>query len=174
MPIRYEFKEKPLLIKNAKTANPQRIGEALTTIKASTADKFNSKAVLEGARNPRNYLHRFFEWDNALAAEKYRLDQARELVACIDIVDTKDPKKRAPAFVSVITRKGRAYYTVPEVLTSSSLQALMMKQIEAEMMDMEKRLMQFAELANAVRRARELIAERRARYEASGGFPPYA
>lgn len=172
MSIKYVFKEKPLLIQNAKIANAQRVGEALTEIKNRTKGaKFNSGTVLNAARDRKNYLHQFFEWNNTVAADKYRKDQARELIACIDIIDTAD-KKRAPAFISLITRTGREYHTVKEVLSSSSLAALMLKQLEAEMENMEVRLMQYAEIAQAVRHARELIAERRKRYETS--FPGFA
>ena len=42
--------------------------------------------VLEAAKNPKHVLHREFEWDNGKAAHRYRLDQARTIIASIRIV----------------------------------------------------------------------------------------
>lgn len=41
--------------------------------------------VLNAARNEDSPLHGFFEWDESLAAEAYRLEQARELIRRIKI-----------------------------------------------------------------------------------------
>lgn len=176
MPIRYEFKQRPLTLQNAKAANAQRIGEALAEIKQRTAGKCNSKTILDAARSSRHYLHRFFEWRDTIAAEKYRQEQARELVSCIDIVEKKGNQitKRLPAFVSIMDKNGRGYHTVQEVVSSAHLQDLALKQAEDEMGYYEKRLEQFAEIANAIARARQLIRERRQRYSDKGGDPTFA
>lgn len=42
-----------------------------------------AKHVEAAARDPKNPLHPFFEWDTTVAAYRYRLDQARELIASI-------------------------------------------------------------------------------------------
>lgn len=41
--------------------------------------------VLEDARNKNSPLHDIFEWNNAIAAQKYRLDQARELIRSVKV-----------------------------------------------------------------------------------------
>jgi hypothetical protein len=175
MPIRYEFKEKPITLKGAKTASAQRIGEALADIKQRTTGICNSKTVLDAARSPRHYLHRFFEWRDTVAAEKYRQEQARELMSCIDLVETKANKeKRLPAFVSIMDKGGRSYYAIQEVVSSVHLQDLALKQAEADMEHYERRLSQFAEIARAIARARQLIRERRERYSAMGGDPTFS
>ena len=165
--IRYRFKERPLCIQNAKRADAQKIGETLTAIKEQTKGRFNSKVVLDAARDKSNYLHRFFEWHDTIAADKYRQEQARELVGCIDIVETKKGKEQPPmpAFVSLIERNGRQYRTVGEVLDSAELQAIALRQAESDFEAYEKRLRQFADICTAIRAAREMIAERRAKYE---------
>ena len=162
MPIRYEFKERPLTIQNSKAANAQRIGEALAEIKQRTKGKCNSKTVLDVARNRKHYLHQFFEWRNTVAAEKYRQEQARELMSCVDIVEGKgNREKRLPAFVSLIDRGGRGYHTIGEILDSEHLQDLALRQAEADLESYERRLAVFHEICSAIRTARELIADRR-------------
>lgn len=41
--------------------------------------------VVEAARNKASVLHGFFDWDDSSAAEKYRLDQARDLIASVRV-----------------------------------------------------------------------------------------
>jgi hypothetical protein len=176
--IRYVFKDKPLVIKGGAKADPQKIGEALARIREQTKGRCNSKTVLDAARNNKHYLHRFFEWRDTIAAEKYRQEQARELVGCVDIVERAEKKgdadRRLPAFISLSEKGGRNIRTVQEVLESSALQAIALKQAENDLAAYERRLEVFGDICNAIRQAREMIAARRARYEASGGFPGHA
>jgi hypothetical protein len=176
MPIRYVFKDKPLVIKNAATADPQLIGEALTEIKDQLPDgECNSRAVTEVITNdPTNYLRRHLEWDDAICGVRYRQDQVRELMSCINLVETDKrgrERRQLPAFISLNEGDGRNYRTVREVMDSASLSAIALKQVEREMEAMESRLAQFGEICDAIRHARELIAERRRRYDEDGGHP---
>jgi len=47
--------------------------------------RLTPKLVLEEARDPSHPLHARFEWSDAIAAERYRLDQARELLSLVKI-----------------------------------------------------------------------------------------
>ena len=175
--IKYVFKDRPLGINNAKKADAQKIGEAIMAIK-KTVKKYNSKAIAEAvARNRKHYLHQFFEWRDAVCGEKYRQEQARTLMSCLDIVETHNGKERQlPAFISLIERSGRSYHTVHEVLDSADLQALALRQAEADFESYERRLRQFEDICSAIRAARELISERRAEHErkAKGDDRPHA
>lgn len=53
------------------------------------------EAVVRAARNPGHPLHGEFEWNDGRAAERYRLDQARTLIASVRIVITRSNKKLA-------------------------------------------------------------------------------
>lgn len=44
--------------------------------------------IVEVARNPKHPLHDAFEWDDSIAAEKWRLDQARVLIRTVQVVIT--------------------------------------------------------------------------------------
>lgn len=47
-------------------------------------------AVLEDARNEDSPLHKYFEWDDTVAANAYRKDQARELIRSVRLVLTEN------------------------------------------------------------------------------------
>ena len=80
MPLRFSFKQAPLTIKNARHANAQAIGEELTEITAANHGRLTPEATLESARRRRSALHQHIEWDVAIAARKYQLDQCREII----------------------------------------------------------------------------------------------
>jgi hypothetical protein len=166
--IRYVFRDRPITIKGK--ADAQKIGEALDKIKRATPGRCNARTFLNAAHDKSNYLHRHLEWNDAIAGDKYRLQQIREIVACIDIVDTSDKKERQlPAFISLIEREGRGYHTAREVLDSATLQDIALRQAETDFLAYEKRLQQFSDICSAIKTARELIAEKREKYSKRKG-----
>ena len=54
--------------------------------------------VLNIAKNKKTELHKCFEWDDTVAANKYRLVQARQIIQSFVIVNTIDEKPRIRAF----------------------------------------------------------------------------
>lgn len=159
--IRYTFKEGPIPLKNAKEADPQRIGEALAEIAAATDGHLTPRATVDAARDPRSALHPHFEWDDAAAAEAYRLDQARELIRMIRIEDDNQ-ENDPPAFLSVNEGKaGVSYRTYGDVLGSVTLQDAVLKAAERDLKAFEDRYRRLEDICNIVREARERIAARR-------------
>lgn len=58
------------------------------------------QAVVKAATNPNNVLHGLFEWNDAVAAEQYRLDQARQLIRVYQVdVITETVTFRVPEWV---------------------------------------------------------------------------
>ncbi len=60
----------------------QIVGERLESIKRKS-NMLTPALVVEDAKNISSPLHGFFEWDDTLAAEKYRIDQAGHLVRSV-------------------------------------------------------------------------------------------
>jgi hypothetical protein len=172
--VQYVFRDRPQTIKGK--ADAQRIGEALDKVKKATTGRCNARTFLNAARDKSNYLHRHLEWNDKIAGDKYRLEQIRELVRCIDIVGEREGEPPVmPAFFSLIERAGRGYRTAEEVLSSVDLQAIALKQAENDFLAYERRLQQFTDICAAIRTAREMIAERRAKEDRKrGGSRPSA
>jgi len=164
--VKYVFKDRPNVLKGGAKASAQKTGETLAAIKARTKGRCNSKTILTAARDKSNYLHRFFDWNNTVAGEKWRLEQARALMSCVEIVETHNGReRRLPAFISLIDRGGRGYHTVQDVMNSDDLQVIALKQAEADFEAYAKRLMQFGEIADKIHEVRQLIRRRREAYE---------
>ncbi len=159
--IRYTFKEGPVTIKNAKTADPQRIGESLAEIAAASEGHLTPHATVDAARDPRHQLHGFFEWDDQLAAESFRLDQARSLIRSLCVVDD-EREQDPPAFFSISEGKnGTSYRPVQDVLGSVDLQNSVLKAAERDLRAFEARYARLEEICAIIREAREKITARR-------------
>ncbi len=86
---------------------------------------------MDEARPEDSVLHPDFEWDDAQAAEKYRQQQARQMIGAVCIVQ-EESKTPVRAFVSVRTpavqdqKAGRQYLPLPVVLEDPSLRGQML------------------------------------------------
>lgn len=162
--VEYVFKDGPVTIKNAKKADPQKIGTALAKIAEQQKGRLTPPAVVEAARDTRNPLHKHFEWDDALAAQSYRLDQARMLIRSVALVGDGDSEP-APAFLSISDKGGTAYRTMADVLDSADLQSAVLAAAERDLAAFEKRYRQLQDICEIVSAAREKIASRRNKHE---------
>ena len=62
----------------------------------SIGESATPEQILDFARNPQTELHKCFEWDDSIAAEKYRLQQSRTVVCHLVVLEETDkpePKK---------------------------------------------------------------------------------
>lgn len=157
--IRYVFREEPVAILNAKKADPQKIGQALAKIAQDGGGRLTPPAVVEAARNARSPLHRHFEWDDAKAAQSYRLDQARAIIGVIRIDDdTEEPTR---AFLSVKDAAGVSYRTAAEVGGSLDLQLAVLRQAEKDLDAWTRRYRELADACADVTSAREKVRLKR-------------
>lgn len=67
--------------------------------------------LLDAARSRNSPIHRFFDWNDSSAAEKYRLSQARMLIRCVVVeVDGVETRKYVPPVY--VDGKHRAYVEI--------------------------------------------------------------
>lgn len=85
------------------TGLPEEVQEALDRIAKDDPDGLiQPEAVVEAAQDPKSPLHRYFDWDEETAAQKYRLAQARALIVRCGITRVDD----GPRQVNVVIRRG--------------------------------------------------------------------
>ena len=70
-------------------ANAQLVGEQILSIGESAT----AQQVLDKGRDDNTELHKCFEWNNDIAAEKYRLDQARSVLRNLVFTRSDDQVK---------------------------------------------------------------------------------
>lgn len=114
------------------------------------------RVVVEEARPEAHPLHGRFEWDDSVAAERWREGQAHELIRSVRVVyreaDETGPEKTVRAFHAVRTDKGYRYQPAEKVADDPFLRRLVLADMEREWKALRRRYEQFAEFAEMVRR----------------------
>lgn len=125
----------------------QATGEEMERMRTTHNGRLEAKDVLAAARRPASPLHPHFEWDDSIAAEKYRVDQAGHLIRCITV---ELPEAKAPtrAFVSVRRDSDRSYTSVQHALSDDDLRQQVIEAAWAELEAWRKRHAELIEFAN--------------------------
>jgi hypothetical protein len=164
--ITYTFREDgPLAIKNAAKADPQKMGEALARVADGNEGRLTPNAVVESARNSRHALHKHFEWDNTIAAGRYREDQARAIIRVVMVADGDTEEGVARAFISVADKGGVAYHSHAEVKSSLQLQVAVLDAAERDLKAFQRRYRELGDVCDSVRVAEERIKAEREKVE---------
>lgn len=94
-------------------------------------------------------LHACFQWDDTLAAEAYRREQARQLIKNVYVVVTNEEVKcEVRAFVNVAPAKDlpKSYTPIQEVVQNKDAYDELLAQAKAEMQSFVRKYAQLTEL----------------------------
>ena len=127
----------------------QTVGEEIERIE-SVYGEATSKNVLEEARPEDSILHPLFEWDDAIAGEKYRLHQAGNLIRAIVIVDTPTEEPiRAWVQVKEGNTKG-SYINVEKAMSNDETRAIVLNNAKKELAMFRNKYKKFNEFAKVM------------------------
>lgn len=113
-------------------------------------------ALVVAAARPKSHpLHDHFEWSNQIAGEKYRLIQARELIASVKVVyrepDENDDGRAARVWHSVRDQQGYAYQPADEIAKDPVAAELVLRDAEREWRQMYRRYRHLQEFFTMIR-----------------------
>ena len=135
--------------RSIKNANPQLIGQELERIRAEKGE-LKPADVLAEAESENSPLHLAFEWDDSVAAQHHRLNQARKLIVSIRVLNSIAAKP-VQAYVSVRTPdKGRQYVPTTEALSDEVLKARVLDEVRNFVESLERRYAAFKEVATVL------------------------
>lgn len=100
--------------------------------------------VLEMAKDENSELHKCFEWNNDIAAEKYRLQQARAII--INLVYKTDKKTEQPIRMFQITTKKSTYQPTRQFLVQEDEYQNLLKRAKSELEAFKKKYHTLTEL----------------------------
>lgn len=117
----YQFKQGATY----KGIDAQQAGEALEEIRISHKGELRPEDVVKSAKAKGSPLHGAFTWDDSKAASEFRLQEARQLIRSVVLVEGKDCD--LPAFWNVIVAttnnqgepEKRRYYQSAKVIASN-------------------------------------------------------
>ena len=100
--------------------------------------------VLEKAKDENSELHKCFEWDNDVAAEKYRLEQARKIIINLVYVPTKKEEQQVRCFQ--ITSEKHVYQPTKHFLVQENEYQALLKRAKNELESFKKKYATLSEL----------------------------
>lgn len=131
-------------------ATMRLISRELKKIRARTG-AITADAVLEVARDPAHPLHRFFDWDDAAAAEKYRRQQATQMIARVTVVVGVNGESRSMrAYLGVDRDSQRQYLPAVEALSNDELRAQILAEMKNDLVAMRRRYESYEFCAKAL------------------------
>ena len=116
--------------------------------------------VVEESREESSVLHQCFQWNDAVAAEKYRTSQARKL---IDNITCEMVNENVPivvrAFVNVQVEENgtRSYTPIKEAMLNDASYIDMLEQAKSEMESFIEKYRQIGELGDVKREMMKVI-----------------
>ena len=105
--------------------------------------------VLAEAKDPDSPLHPLFEWSDHEAAEKWRLQQARQLIRSVRVVykpaTGTEPEKSVRAWQSLRTEDGFVYEPSEQIALDPFQRKLLLADMEREWKQLARRWADFDE-----------------------------
>jgi len=115
--------------------------------------------VLKDAKNPQSPLHDYFEWDDTIAAEKWRTKQAHYLIQSIVIEVVNDDGKKddiryffnVAADDSTSAEPKSVYVNIGTIMNDKEKRGEVIAHAKAELVGWTKRYGQYSELKQLTR-----------------------
>lgn len=117
---------------------------------------------LERSRPSDAPTHELFEWDDSIAAEQYRLEQARHTIGHLRVVylGEDEKEKKVSAVVNISPQRVNAQYqSIDVVLSDKETSAIVFNRIKAELNAFIERNKHFKELGKLLVESGEKILQ---------------
>lgn len=156
----------PLTLPNAKLADPDKIGAAIAAVATVHEGRLHPADVVDAARDPKSVLHPHFEWRDAVAAEAFRLEQARTLIRSVCLLG--EPFDEPPrAWLSIKDLDGQSYRPYGAVRQNVDLQLAVLKQARVDLAAFRRRYAQMAEICDGVKILEDKIGAKLDQHESA-------
>lgn len=111
--------------------------------------------IVDEARDTAHPLHSRFEWNDDVAGEKYRQQQAHELIRSVKVVyreaDENGPAKSVRAYHAVRREHGHVYEPVETVVSDDFTRRLVLADMAREWQTLKRRYQDFEEFTEMIR-----------------------
>lgn len=127
----------------------QLVGETLEQLREDSGT-LDAPGVVQAARPEESPLHKFFEWDDSEAAEKFRQSQARRLIGSVSVIVQRPnlEPQIVRAFVTAAENGLGPYYSTVEVMQDAELRRYVLERALIELKGFQRRYAEYKELAS--------------------------
>ena len=138
-----------------KNVDAQKVAEEIVAI----GEEVTPEDVVNEARDPETELHKCFEWDNDIAAEKWRKQQARQIFCNLVIkrVDVEEDKPQEPIRFFYNT-EGKSYKTAEKIFSQPSEYEKLLQQAKADALAYQRKYSSLLELEEIMIAINKLVA----------------
>lgn len=142
------------------SVDPNIVGQAIEEIEKEHGE-VTAKLLLEKARPKKSKLHKLFEWNDTVAAERWRLDQATKIITAIAVTyedDAEDPKT-VRAFANVGAKNKGSFITMATALSNEKSRSIVLQHALDELRAFQSKyngLSELAEIFNSINRLSEV------------------
>lgn len=137
--------------------------EAIETIRNKNGGVAEPEHIVKAAKAKSSPLHAAFDWDDSVAANEWRLNQARSMLRSIQIVSDKPAEqprrvfevKRLPATENKPARN--VYSRLEDIMADPEARAELLARALRELLSFRQRYRQLQELAVVMRSVDEVL-----------------
>jgi len=130
---------------------------------------FSPHEIVEKAKNSKTELFKCFEWNNKKCGEKFRLDQARQLIRSIIIIPEKE-NIEIRAYESIIYNEKKCYVPTEIIIKDEDLYLQLVNGIIKSIKEFERKLKSYEYLNKNVKKLSEKIIVIREEFEQMNFF----
>ena len=126
------------------------VGEVIEEIE-SRDGSVTREAFLDASRPDDSPTHSMFEWDDAIAAEKWRLDEARKIIVALQVTyedESEFGTRSTPAFINIKSERKAEYVNVIDALSDQESRALIIERINRDLDQIIERNRHIEDLAD--------------------------
>ena len=124
----------------------QKVGEELDSIKKKAL--LNPENIVERAKNDKSVLHQYFDWDDNIASDKWRLQQARNIVNHVmEVIVIRNEEVEMRGFFNVIASSGeKIYVSQAEAISIPSYKKQLLREMESTLKNLLKLIQLFSSM----------------------------
>ena len=126
--------------------------DAIKNLQASLGKQtITAKELLDASRDENAPLHDCFEWDDSIAAEKFRQDQARKIIIGIEVTKSETIPTTMRLFVNVVptaARKQGEYATIFQAMVVDDWRKQVLMDALKELRSFQRKYSVYKELAD--------------------------
>ena len=138
-----------------KNVDAQKVAEEIMAI----GDEVTPEDIVNEARAPETELHKCFEWDNDIAAEKWRKHQARQIFCNLVIQHADDDENKSQEPIRYFYNiEGKSYKTAEKVFSQPSEYEKLLQQAKADALIYQRKYSSLLELEEIMAAISKLVA----------------
>lgn len=146
-----------------RSVDAQIAGERLEQLRKRAGGLLTAEAIVNDARPEDAPLHPCFEWNDQVAAENFRREQARHVIRGVRVVMDRGNDSVLPvrAFVNVVQGESRGYSSTAYVMGEAELRAQVLQNAWRDLETFRTRYRELEELSEVFNAADKVLESRR-------------